>query len=432
MLPLTCGLASGGGADVEPPLVRLSLNEARNLSFERNWDLLAAQAGVDQAAALKLVAQEFPNPTLSLNSSKINTPLRKGNGTEMGNRIWDRSYDTVVSISQLFEIGGKRTARKESARAGAEAAAASFSDARRTLDLAVTKAYIAVLLAEENCQIYRETAVSLEHEANIAETRFKAGDVSTSDKAQIEIAAARARLDAEAAQSAVMVARISVEVLLGEKQPTGKWTPTDTLEMLTALPESVEAGKVRPDLLAATANLRKAEAELRLQKAMRISDPTLQLQYERQPPDQSNTLGFGISFPLPIELNTGNIRAAIAAREQARAAVGKVEAQAAAEVASAEFALAEAKKRWKRYAKEIQPKSSEVLKTVEYSYQKGKAALLELLSAERTNNEARLATALSKADTATAAVTLAIAKNLTRQPLSESKGVVPEKIHVKP
>jgi len=51
----------------------------------------------------------------------------------------DRSYDTIFAINQLFEIGGKRGSRKASAQAGFEAARAQFLDAKRTLDLGITR-----------------------------------------------------------------------------------------------------------------------------------------------------------------------------------------------------------------------------------------------------------------------------------------------------
>ena len=47
------------------PLQRLSLADAQRLAFEKNWDLLAAAAGVEAATAQKIVARQFPNPTLS-------------------------------------------------------------------------------------------------------------------------------------------------------------------------------------------------------------------------------------------------------------------------------------------------------------------------------------------------------------------------------
>src|SRR5882762_6134160 len=127
---------SAGPANVSSSL---SLADAQRIALERNWDLLAAAAGVDAALAQKIIAREFPNPTLSASSSKINLDNHTSS-TSAGNGLWERNYDTILAINQLFEIGGKRRNRKTSAQAGFEAANAQFFDARRTLDLAVTRA----------------------------------------------------------------------------------------------------------------------------------------------------------------------------------------------------------------------------------------------------------------------------------------------------
>src|ERR1035441_2295630 len=170
------------------PLHGLSLADAQRLAFERNWDLLAAAAGVDAATAQKIVARQFPNPTVSQYSSLINVDGHPSSTTD-GNGVWDRSYDTIFAINQLFEIGGKRRSRKLSAQAGFEGAKAQLFDARRTLDLAVAKAYVAAAQAEENVRVLLQSAGTLREEARIAEVRLRAGEISGSDKSQIEITA---------------------------------------------------------------------------------------------------------------------------------------------------------------------------------------------------------------------------------------------------
>ncbi len=407
-----------------PPV--LSLSDARRIAFERNWDLLAAKANVDLAFAQKIVAREFPNPTASFSTSKLNADSRPS-GTAAGNGVWDRNYDTILAVSQLFEIGGKRAARQSSAAAGHESAEASFRDARRTLDLAVTKAFIAALLAEENVRVLKKSSASLRHEATIAETRLNAGDISSNDRNQIEIAAERLELDAAAAGSNAATARIALEVLLGTKSPSGKWKPANHLGQLASASRESRGGSsgVRPDLAAAQATQRKTDADLRLQKAMRIPDPTGQLLYEHQPPDQPNTVGFGVSLPLPLwNFNRGNIRAAEAARDQAQAQASKIETQIASEIAAAEIAYREAFARWRRYLDQIAPSSAAVVATVSFAYQKGGASLLDLLFAERNDNEIRVATAQAMADCATTSATLAIARNaspFTNSPENETR-----------
>src|SRR5207248_3171461 len=118
-------------------------------------------------------------------------------------------------------------------------------------------------------------------------------------------------LDARAAQSAAAQARVALQVLLGSPQPRGDVILTESLETLCAppnLPNLNHFPERRPDILAADAALRKAESDLRLQKANRIPDPTLLAQYEHEPPDQPNTIGVGLSFPIPLwNRNRGNI-----------------------------------------------------------------------------------------------------------------------------
>ncbi len=385
----------------EPAAIRLSLSEAQQRAFERNWDLLAAAAGVDAAMAQKVVVREFPNPTLSLSTFKINVDEHP-NSTVMGNGFWDRSYDTIFAINQLFEIGGKRRNRKASAQAGYEAARAQLLDAKRTLDLGVAKAYTSAIQAEQNVRVLKESAGLLREEARLADVRLKAGEISDSDKNQIEIAADRLELDAQAAASAAAQARVGLEVLLGNPKPKGEVALSDSLENLVGhlpLAASQTGVELRPDVAAAEAAFRRSEADLRLQRANRIPDPTVLAQYEHEPPDAPNTVGFGVSFPLPLwNRNRGNILAAEAAREQARLAYEKTSAQAQADIAAARFAYAEALKRWARYRETIRPKSEQIRKTVAYAYQKGGASLLDLLSTQRNDNDVRLAAAQAQAD----------------------------------
>ena len=399
-----------------PPRV-LTLAEARQTALERNWDLLAAKSGIDAATAQLIVTKEYPNPLVSLSTVKIDAQ-GQGNATTLGNSFWNRSYDTIAAVSQLVEIDGKRGKRQASARAGIVGARARFYDARRLLDQGVTKAYVAALLAEENMRTLRESAQLLQREAGIAEIRFKAGDISDSDKKQIEINAARFELDARTAEVTAASARIAVEVLLGIEHPQGDWAPGNSLDELavsSARASESKPGAFRPDLLAAEADLRRSQFDLKLQKALRIPDPTFLVQYERSPPGPPgpDTVGVGVSFPLPLwNRNGGAIKAAQAAQAQAALQVGKVQAQVVSDIATAELAYNDALERRQRYLTQIRPKSEQVRKTIAFAYEKGGASLVDLLTAERDDNEVRLATAQAMSDSAMAAADLVAAQTV--------------------
>jgi cobalt-zinc-cadmium efflux system outer membrane protein len=176
----------------------------------------------------------------------------------------------------------------------------------------------------------------------------------------------------------------------------------DELETLLATSPSPHTNAAviwRPDVVAAEAALRKTEADLHLQKAIRIPDPTVLAQYEHEPPDNPNSIGIGVSFPIPLwNRNRGNIMAAEAAREQARLAYEKIKAQAVADIATALLAYDDARARWESYRDNIRPKSEQIRKTITYAYEKGGASLLDLLSTQRNDNDVRLAAAQAQSD----------------------------------
>ena len=405
----------------------LTLAGAKQLAFERNWDLLAAKSGIDAAQAQLIVAREFPNPTASISTAKIGD---RESGTSMGNGLWERNYDSIAAVSQLIEIGGKRYDRQLAARAGVTGARAAFFDARRLLDQGVTKAYVAAVLAGDNARILNESAGYLRHEADLAELKFRAGAISDSDKKQIEISAEQFELQARSADAAAAQARIAVEILLGEKQPQGNWTPADSLDRLSTTPPTgtneLRPQVERPDVIVADANLKSSVANLKLQKAMRIPDPTISIGGEHNPPGGGppvDTLNIGVSFPLPLwNRNGGEIKAAEAARAQAELALEKAQAQVQADIANAGSEYDEAAQRWQRYRDQTVPKSAKVRESVAFAYEKGGASLVDLLEAERTDNDVRLAAAQAQADTASATADVQAAQNvLTETELNSAK-----------
>jgi len=404
------GLAQGDPAAAQA----FSLAEARRLACERNWDLLAARTGLDAATAQLLVSQEFPNPTFSYSTAKIGS---QAGSTALGNGLWSRSYDTIFAINQLIEIGGKRQARKASAQAGVIGAQARFHDARRLLDQGVTKAYVAAVLAGENARILTDSAEMLRHEAEIAQTRLQAGDISEADEKQLENNADVLALQARSAATAAVQARIAVEILLGVNQPRGLWIPTDSLaQMVGPIPPTNATNALRPDVLAAEADLKQSKADLQLQKAMRIPDPTVSFLVEHNPPGggpPEDTVGIGVSFPLPLwHRNRGEIQSAQATVDKNALMLARARAQMAADVANAQAACTEASERWQRYQNQILPKSQKVRESVAFAYEKGGASLVNLLEAERADNDARLATAQAMSDTASAIADLKAATEI--------------------
>jgi len=393
------------------PAPYLTLAAAREQALARNADLRVAETQVAAAFAQRQGAHEIPNPTLGLSTSKLNTDHRS-NRTDLGNGLLDRSFDTIVSLGQLIELGGKRGLRQASAASALQVAEAQRDDVRRLLLLAVTQAYVATVSSRDIATVRLASAASLRREAEIAGHRFAAGDISSADRTQIELAAGQLELDAAQARRDAAAAALLLETLLGEPQPTGTIALTASLAELVPLDLTNAASAPRPDLAAATANLAKADSDLDLARRGRVPDVTVSVQYERQPPDQPNTVGVGVSLPLPLwNRNGGAIAGARSARAQAAATLDKTRTQAAADVAGARIALATAAERAQRYAATLEPQSAAIAATLSYAYEHGGASLLEMLAAQRNHNDVRLAALLARADWLVASAALTTALN---------------------
>jgi cobalt-zinc-cadmium efflux system outer membrane protein len=393
----------------------LTLAEARRLALERNADFRVSQAQVDAALAQLRVVREFPNPALGLSTSKISTDGTP-EGTVLGNSLLNRSYDSIASLSQLFLVG-KRGLMRDAATAGVHSAEFQREDARRLLLQAVTQAYAAALAAQREADVLTDSAAKLRREADIAAHRFQVGDLSASDKGQLEIAADQDELNADSERATAKAAVVTLEILLGEPAPAGNTALADTLDgWMQSIPPDLGDAPVgaRPDIAAAESAVSQADTNVRLQQRQRIPDVTASVQYERNPPFQTNTVGVGVSLPLPLwDHFDGEILSAKAAREQSQAQLDKTRIQAAADVAAARVAFREASQRSRRYQTSLVPKSAEVVGSVTYAFGKGGAALVDLLEAERNDNAIRVAAVQAQADTASAAAVLQAALGRT-------------------
>ncbi len=397
----------------------LTLAQARRQALEHNWEVLAARSGLELAEAQRIVAGEYPNPTFGATVGKIpsdGTPA----GTSLGTGFWDRSYDTVLAIDQPIDSPRRRSLREDSAKAGIDAARARFDDARRVLDAAAIKAYVAAALAEENGRLLNRTATFLRESVEIARIRFDAGDISEADRNQIEVEADRFALAAHANEAAVRSARLALELITGEKSPSGDWHGADHLDDLVRQvhPEALETGgETRPDLLAAEAAARKTERDLSLEKALRFPTPSILLQYEHNPPTDRNTVGLGVSLDLPVwNRRKGEIAAAAVARDQANRDREHTAAIIASDRVAARASFDSARAQWQAYDGEILPKAEFVRRSSEFAFRSGGTSLLQLLEAERNANDLRLAAAQAASDTLSAAADLAAALNVVLLP----------------
>lgn len=129
LLCALCGSAAAqAGRDENPSLAldRLTLPRAEALFDQRNREVRLARRATEAAEADVTAASARPNPTLSVNPANVSASAGLHWATP-----WDRNFNTVVGVQQLFERGGKRELRTQAAEYGLVASRSEQSDTQR-------------------------------------------------------------------------------------------------------------------------------------------------------------------------------------------------------------------------------------------------------------------------------------------------------------
>lgn len=394
--------------DPAPPLTAgLTLADAVKRMRTHDLSLALAQTAVEQAAADVLSAGERPNASLSYGTSKINPAGHNGPGT-----LWDKSFDTVVSISQPFERGGKRRHRVAEAEAIADAAHADYADMLRSERLAVAQAYWELKRAQEKQASAHELATIEQHSLRAAEARLQHGDIAPLDAERLHIGAAQADNAADHADSTLADARVVLAALLDATAQASTLTAIDGWPSHGFVaPDPEQTLMQRPDIVAAQQRVHAAQAALDLAHALRKRDITLSGQYEHNPTPFGHTLlGIGVSIPLFTGNHyEGEIRRANADLDAAQVNLARVQLAARTEMQRAIADTRGATARVHRYNSDLVERAQHVEQTAEAAYTRGGYSLADLLDARRDLKSVQDDATDARADFAEATAALAAA-----------------------
>jgi cobalt-zinc-cadmium efflux system outer membrane protein len=371
---------------------RLSLPDAFALAERKGFDALLAEAAVEGARGDLTQVRHLPNPQFAgafLRSTSVPAPT--GATTSHGYALAAGDQGAVEGVAS-----GKRGLRIQAAEAALSSARSNREDALRTLRFQVAQAYWSVLLAEASERVGEDVARSFQQTFELAGVRRQYGAVSDVDLARVETAKLEAEQLVTGAQAQVKEARATLGALLGGE-------PLDDVELAgsleAAIPEwpegegrgslEAEALAKRPDVLAARANLERAEAALDLARRLRLPDVTLSAGYTRQGPDIAPvtppTLSLGAAFELPVfSQRQGEIARADSERASARIALDRAAAKATADVLAAWAAFEGAREQLGRMQDRLLVRARQARELVSYQYRSGAVSLLDLLDAERT------------------------------------------------
>jgi NodT family efflux transporter outer membrane factor (OMF) lipoprotein len=250
-------------------------------ALEQNYNVKAAIARVDQAAAAARIAGAELLPTVSAGfqasrrrQNMFGIPI-PGTGGVITTRI--TSYGVSLDTNWELDLWGRIRKGQSAAAAEVEAGWADLASLRLSIASQTVKAWFALIEAKQQVELAEQTVESYRTSSDYVRARYEEGVRSSLDVrlALTNLAGAEALL--ELRRTILDQTTRQLEILLG-RYPAAKLT-ADTI--LPDVPRSVPGGLPsdllirRPDLLAA--ERRFAAAEARVSEARRAFFPRLTL-----------------------------------------------------------------------------------------------------------------------------------------------------------
>lgn len=342
-----------------------------------------AQANVEAARAARTVAGLRPNPTVQTQVENI-----AGSGPYSG----VGSAESTVSVAVPIELGGKRSARIAVADAQTNRAQLISAITQADIRLQVTQLYVEAVAAERRVETARDQSRIAGDAANAASVRVKAGRASPIEEQRANVAKINADAELIRTIRLAQASRANLARRIGQSVDG----PLDTA-WLERLPHGygpdvppTAAGTLA--LAAADADLAVADANVRLARSQRVPDLEAGPGVRRLSATNDTALIFTVTMPIPI-FNSG--RAAVT---QARAQRNQAEAQKRMTALDIEQAITDAQAAAFNAAVTAQTATGpaleaarEAARIARIGYREGKFSQLDLLDAERTLAQTRLA-----------------------------------------
>lgn len=354
----------------------LSLPEALAAAFAQNPELAAAGREVGVAEGERRQAGLLPNPELSWEAEDTRRDTRT----------------TTVTLSQPFELGGKRRARVAVATTGQAIAQLELERQRNGLRADVVQAFHTALRAQTALELAQQSQALTERGLRVVHGRVTAGQASPVEATRAQVQLAQAQSAVRRAASQRSVAYQALARLTGS--PLATFDHLQAANLSPGAAPTVEALLDKVEQTAewrlAAAQVERGEASLGSEKAQRIPNLTVSLgsQYSREDRERVNVVG--LSMPLPLfDRNQGNVLVAARRADQARDLRNAVELRLRSETRSALSQWATAMQEVQAYDRTILPSAQQAVDTATRGFEMGKFAFLDVLDAQRTLIEAR-------------------------------------------
>jgi cobalt-zinc-cadmium efflux system outer membrane protein len=393
-IPLFGPLSIPEGRDEEGPADGQTLDALIERLVQRNLSLLARSYELPQAEADILTAGLRANPLLYADSQLIpygNYSTRRPGGPTQ--------YD--LNITYPIDITHKRRARTLVACQAKRVLQAQFQDAVRLQIDNLYTAFTDVLGARETIRFAEAARAGLETLLDRTRRMYEKGSRTRADVSRVEALYEAAEIELMDSQEVLRTASRNLGTLLNMPGPEAealrvRGSIRDTAPPPAAIDELIRIARdYRPDVAAYRLGIGRADAEVKLAQANRMSDVFLLYQpytFQNNAPfnrDSATSWALGVTVPLPVfNRNQGNVQRARVNSVQSRIELDERIQQVANEVRQAERQYALTRAALARIEGRLIPAASRTLRDAYQLYVQGEEDALVFLNAQREYNEA--------------------------------------------
>ena len=356
----------------------LTLDQALGLALTHNPALAAFDENIRAKDAAALQAGLRPNPELTIEMENFagEDELAGFDGTE-----------TTIALSQLIELGGKRSKRRQIANLEKDLADWDYQSQKLDILAATANSFIQTLAAQQRQMQTEELVLLAEQTLSAVSARVEAGKVSPLEQVRARVELSSARTKAASARRALLVARRHLAANWDAERADFRQAVGDltAIEPLTAEATLRDQLHNNPDLARGEKEIERLELSLSLARSQVVPDLTLSLGVRNFQDTGNNALvaGMGLSLPL-FDRNQGGIREANANNNRVLRERRAREIEINSRFIEAWQNLAAAHDEATALRDDILPGARSAFEAAEFGYREGKFDFLQLLDAQRT------------------------------------------------
>jgi cobalt-zinc-cadmium efflux system outer membrane protein len=393
-VPLYGPLETPSDVEDEGPPDGLTLDEAIDRLVHENLAIRARSFELPQADADILTASLRANPILFADSQLI--PYGSYSDQKPGGPV---QYD--VNITYPLDVTHKRRARTEVAQRARRVLEAQYQDAVRLQIDNLYTAYTDVLAARETIRFARAARQGLEILLDRTQRMQERGTRTIADVSRIESLFEASEVQVMDSEEAMRTAKRALGLLLNmapgeaeqlELRGSIRETSPPPPGVDTLIPMAIDN---RPDMAAFRLAIQRAESDVKLARANRMSDVFLLAQpytfQDNSPFNKQSTHSWalGMTVPLPIyNRNQGNIQRAVINVTQTKVELEEREQIVVNEVQRAEREYVLTRRAIDRIEQKLLPSATRARDDTYRLVTQGEEDVFIYLNAQREFNEA--------------------------------------------